>query len=169
MTAARDRWPFGDDADREDPLTARRIAVTGRNPRWAYLVAFDGGSEARPTDAEAAMIESFLEEYKAYWYGTEGGYRVKLAERDLDVDGGANGVLFHKYADGDWAYRRRTWTMGPWFVPPSPMFRSSYPNETHGGPLTLDQLLDRVSGSGDAPSQRWIDWKAAHPDVFAAD
>lgn len=161
MTATR--WPFGDDADRDDLLTGLRIAVTGRNPSWAYLVAFDRNSPVRPTHAEAQMLASALAEYKAYWYGVEGGYLKKLDERDLDVDGGANGLLFHKYADGDWAYRRRTWTVGPWFVPQPPTMA-----DRRLGPLTLERLLDHVHSmaGGDGPSKRWLDWKASHPDVF---
>lgn len=63
--AKNDGWPFGTDADRDDPLTAMRIAVTSSHPGWAFLVAFDRESEARPTDHEAAMLRSFLDEYKA--------------------------------------------------------------------------------------------------------
>jgi hypothetical protein len=45
---APDGWPF--DADRDDPLTAHRIAVTSSHPGWRHVVAFD----REPTDAEVA-------------------------------------------------------------------------------------------------------------------
>jgi hypothetical protein len=95
---APDGWPF--DADRGDPLTAMRIAVTSSHPMWAYLVAFDQQSEARPTDHESALLASYLDEYKSYWYNDS--YRLRMEARPLDVDGGANGVIFHKWAADDW-------------------------------------------------------------------
>lgn len=159
-------WPFGFDADEHDPLTKLRIAVTGSHPGWYYLVAFDRDSDDRPTGAEAAMLASCLDEYKTYWYAG-GSYAQKLAERALDVDGGANGTIFRKWGDNDWGYRKQTWTMGPMFVPQSPRIRERYPDEAPLGPLTLAQLMDHIHAHGDdQPCRRWLDWKAAHPEVF---
>lgn len=158
-------WPFGTDADEHDPLTKLRIAVTGSHPQWYYLVAFNRDSDARPTDTEAAMLASYLDEYKAYWYS--GSYLHELAQRPLDVDGGANGVIFHKYADNDWGYRRQSWTRGPMFVPQSPRLREMYLHEAPLGPLTLEQVMDHAHTiADDKPMKRWLDWKAAHPEVF---
>lgn len=149
-------WPY--DADRDDPLTALRIPVTSAWPGWAYIVSFDGareiGSPARPTDAEAAMLVSFLEHYIDYWYNES--FKAKLKARPFDIDGGANGVTFHKYGDNDWAYRRRSWSMGPTFVP-------SWDRKE---PLTLEQVMDRAHTFVDEVSPRWLEWKAAHPEVF---
>ncbi|MET8080024.1 hypothetical protein [Streptomyces sp. NPDC005303] len=157
-------WPFGADADRDDPLVDLRIAVTGSHPMWRYLVAFDRESPVRPTGAEAAMLASYLDEYKAYWYNPS--YLGKLAGRPLDVDGGANGVIFRKYADGDWGYRRQSWTMGPLYVPQSPRLREIYSSEAFG-PYTLEQVMDHAHTiADDKPIKRWLDWKASHPDVF---
>jgi hypothetical protein len=161
-------WPFEDDADEHDPLTASRIAVTGSHPMWCYLVAFDRGSPARPTEAEAVMLASYLDEYKDHWYGTEGGYRVKLAQKPLDVDGGANGVIFHKYGDDDWGYRRQSWTRGPRYIPQPPRLRELYPNESPSGPYSLAQVMDHAHTIVDEIHKRWLDWKAEHPDVFPA-
>ncbi len=66
-----DGWPF--DADRDAPLTACRIAVTGSHPGWCFLVAFHRESEARPTDHEADLLVSFLDQYKDFWYGQRRG------------------------------------------------------------------------------------------------
>ncbi|WP_042400025.1 hypothetical protein [Streptacidiphilus carbonis] len=155
-------WPFGTDADRDDPLTALRVAVTSSHPDWCYITSFDRESPVRPTDAEAAMLGSFNEEYIAYWYNER--YKAKLAERLLDVDGGANGVTFIKYGEDDWGYRRRTWTMGPRYVPQSPRFA-----DRQVGPLSLADLMGRIHNHGDdKPSKRWTDWVAAHPGVFPA-
>lgn len=151
-------WQY--DADQHDPLTALRIPVVSAWPDWNYIVAFDRDSDERPTEAEAAMLASFLQQYIDYWYN--GSYKARLAERPFDIDGGANGVVFRKYADGDWGYRRRTWTIGPSFVPEHPRFA-----DRTLGPLTLAQLMDRIhTGSDDKPSQRWTAWKAQHPEVF---
>lgn len=159
-------WPFEDDADRDDPLTARRIAVTSSHPQWCYLVSFDRDSTERPTEAEAEMLASFLTEYIDRWYFDS--YKAKLAQRALDVDGGANGVTFIKYGPDDWGYRRRTWDLGPRYVPQHPRLREMYPNATIG-PLPLAALMDRIHTMGDdEPMKRWTEWKAAHPDVFPA-
>jgi hypothetical protein len=161
-------WPFGTDADRDDPLTAHRIAVASPWAQWNYITAFDRDSEARPTDAEIAMLASFHLEYLDHWYG-DNGWRRKMAERALDVDGGANGVTFHKYGPDDWAYRRRTWQYGPTFVPDSPRLRGLQRASQPLGPLTLPEVMDRIHTIGDdEPTQRWLDWKTAHPEVFPA-
>lgn len=170
-----DTWPFETDAKRDDPLTALRIAVVNSShPMWCYLVAYldvdsgpyDLGSAERPTDAEARLLASYLEQYKAYWYNES--YIARMAERLLDVDGGANGVVFIKYGPDDWGYRRRTWTMGPMFVPGSPRYRQGWPEEKQIGPLSLAQLMDHIHGhnlSG-GMCEHWAQWKADHPDVF---
>lgn len=151
-------WPY--DAPQDDPLTALRIPVASSHPDWYYLTAFDGDSPVRPTDAEALMLASYNSEYIAYWY--RDSYKAKLAERPFDVDGGANGTIFRKYGQDDWGYRKRTWTMGPLYVPQSPAF-----TDRQLGPLTLEQVMDRIHCHGEPePSKRWADWKAAHPDVF---
>ncbi|WUH94498.1 hypothetical protein OG900_33080 [Streptomyces sp. NBC_00433] len=163
-------WPY--DADRDDPLTKLRIpVVASSHPEWNYIVAFiavdtapySWGSGERPTDAEAQQLASFLGYYIDTWYGDS--YKARLAERPFDVDGGANGMTFVKYGAGDWGYRRRTWTMGPLFVPQSPNFA-----ERPIGPLTLPQLMDRIYDDGDGNDRPdWAQWKADHPDVFGGD
>lgn len=160
-------WPY--DADQHDPLTALRIPVVGSAwPRWFYIVAFDSGrlddEQHRPTDREARMLASFLEEYIAHWYNDR--WKAKMAERPFDIDGGANGVIFRKWGDDDWGYRQRTWQYGPTYVPEHPRIR----DEKHPGPLTLVQVMDRIRtiGSDEQPVQRWLDWKAAHPKVFGS-
>ncbi|MEV7770508.1 hypothetical protein [Kitasatospora sp. NPDC086791] len=163
MTTA---WPFGDDADRNDLLTAHRIAVASPHARWNYILTFDHESEARPTHTETLILASFLAEYIDHWYDTL--WKKRLAERPLDVDGGANGYTFHKYGDGDWGYRQRSWRRGPMFVPVRPSFRGHEYDDTNGlGPLTLVQVMDRIHTISKRPMQHWLDWKAAHPEVFA--
>jgi hypothetical protein len=160
-------WPFGTDADRDDPLTDLRIAVTGSHPGWFYLVAFDRESEERPTAAEALLLASFLDEYKHHWY--DPGYLAKLAQRPLDVDGGANGVVFHKFGEDDWGYRRHSYTQGwAWSViPPGLRGLPEYDGAKNAGPFSLAALMDRIHTIiGDEPMDHWQAWKAAHPDVF---
>jgi len=159
---APDGWPF--DADRDDPLTGLRIAVASSHPSWCFLVSFDRESEARPTDAEAAMLRSFLDEYKDHWYG-DGSYRRQMEARPLDVDGGANGVIFHKWGPDDWGYRRRSYERGYLFSVVPPALRGRY-KDGIPGPLSLPALLDRINGWTDRPAPRWEAWKAAHPEVF---
>jgi hypothetical protein len=158
-----DAWPFGTDADRDDPLTALRIPVTGTHPEWRYIATFDRDSEARPTDTEARMLASYIQQYKDYYFND--WYKAKLLERPLDVD--AVTRIFHKWGADDWSYRVVTWDHGPFWVPVAPQLRGGewdYPKVT--GPLTLEQVMDRAHTIVDEPMQHWLDWKAAHPDVF---
>jgi hypothetical protein len=171
-------WPFGTDAVENDPLTSLRIPVVRSfNPSWHYVAAYlgtnaDTGSDwsppwpfssaERPTDAEANMLASFLQEHRHYWFGNE-GYARKMDQRPLDVDSGWNTIVFIKYATDDWGYRRCSWTYGPTFVPDPPNFA-----DRKLGPLTLEQVMDRVHTIGDEPMKHWTDWKDAHPEVFPA-
>lgn len=161
-------WPFGVDADQHDPLTAHRIAVTGSHPGWRFLVAFDRESEARPTDHETALLVSYLNHYKDHWYG-QSGFGTKMEERPLDVDGGANGVIFHKWDTDDWGYRRQSFTMGWTFSVPPPWMREQHAAESKGAPFSLLRLMDKMQTFGsDEPISHWQQWKADHADVFAA-
>lgn len=170
--AENDGWPFGHDATRDDPLTAHRIAVTDSYPSWAYIVAFDRESPARPTEEETRMLVSFLDQYKDYWYNES--YLKRLAARPLDVDGGANTVIFHKFGDRDWGYRRSSFTMGflwtiPWPGSLRDEERAKHPDSRYIGPLALDELMDVIHARGSAePDKRWAAWKAEHPDAFPA-
>ncbi|MER5461608.1 hypothetical protein ABT010_13160 [Streptomyces sp. NPDC002668] len=164
-------WPFGTDADRDDPLTKLRIpVVTSFNPSWKYVAAYidvdtgpySWGSTERPTDAEAQMIASFIQEYIQNWFNER--YQHELAERLLDVDSGCNTTVFIKYGPDDWAYRHCSWIYGPTFVPLPPNSPSR-----DGDPLSLVQVMDRTHGMHtDYPSKRWAEWKAAHPEVFGS-
>lgn len=171
MTAA---WPFGTDALEHDPLTKLRIpVVTSFNPEWKYVAAYidvdtsaySWGSQMRPTEAEAAMIASFIEEYKNHWFNDS--YKARLMKRPLDVDSGCNTTVFIKYADGDWGYRLCSWQYGPTYVPVGPKQRGGkYDEDKQPGPLTLEQVMDRRHTIGDEPMRHWLDWKKAHPEVF---
>lgn len=157
-------WPFGDDADCDDPLTAMRIAVTSSHPRWSYLVSFDRQSQERPTDAEAAMLASYLDEYKSHWYRPS--FAAQLLDRPLDVDGGANGVVFHKWGVDDWGFRRRSYTMGYLYTVVPPTLRATRTDGVRG-PLSLLRVLDWLHCHSDnSPSPRWTAWKASHPAVL---
>lgn len=141
------KWPY--DAPRDDPLTALRIPVTGRE-MGNYLVAFDRDSVERPTKGEASLIVSFSE-FQRDQYGPR-GQELMLA-RPFDWDGGYNTVLLHKYGPDSWGYRRFSWESTPFFLP-----------DLHCGhdPMTLREVLDQAEG----PHHLWSQWKTSHPDVF---
>lgn len=177
-----DPWPFGTDAIEDDPLTALRIpVVTSHKPTWRYVAAFLSTptadtpdymtgppfhSNERPTDAEAVMLVSFLQHHRWYWYKND-GYARKMDARPLDIDSGWNTIVFVKYGPDDWGYGRVSWTYGHTFVPPGPSYRARYPQESCGGPLTLEQVMDKFHHIGtEYPCKDWIKWKADHPDVF---
>lgn len=151
-------WPY--DAPKDDPLTALRLPVVATPyPRWNYLVSVvvDDRPEAlwrgvRPNDDEVALLLSELE-FERSWYNA--AYVAKMAQLPFDVDGGFNSLAFIKRADGDWAYRRRTWEIGPTFRP------STFYKEPSA---TLLEVLDRVHHDG--RDSRWLDWKAGHHELF---
>lgn len=167
MTAA---WPFGVDADEHDPLAALRIpVVTSFNPQWKYIAAWIGvdtsryswGSAERPTDAEAAMLASYIDEYIAYFLGDQ--ERKRMLKRPLDVEGRVVTRVFVKYGPDDWGFRVVTWDGGS-FLPPRPSTRGTeYEHPKYPGPLTLEQVMDVAHG---IYPKRWVDWKKAHPEVF---
>ena len=161
MADTQTGWPY--DAVQDDPLTALRIPVVrSAHPEWNYIGAFDGSSLERPTDAEAATLASFLSEYVEHWYNDT--WKLKMAGRPFDIDGGANGVVFRMYGEDDWGYRRRSWSMGPLYVPQSPRLREIDRSEL--GPLGLVRVMDRCHTIVDEIMPRWVEWKAQHPEVF---
>lgn len=167
-------WLFGTDAKQDDPLTQLRIPVVDSfNPEWKYVAAYidvdtsqySWGSQERPTDTEAAMIASFIEEYKNHWFND--GYKARLLERPLDVDSGCNTTVFIKYATDDWGYRQCSWQYGPLFVPVGPKQRGGeHDYDKCPGPLSLVQAMDRRHTIGDEPMDHWLRWKANHPEIF---
>jgi hypothetical protein len=161
---AKATWPY--DADEHDPLTALRIPVTSSHPGWRYTACFDRESEARPTDAEARMIASFIEQYQDYFFG-DGWWRKKQQAQEFDMDCYTTSV-FHKWADDDWSYRCVTWQYGVFWAPVFPRQRGGEYDTTNAkGPMTLVQVMDYIHTIGDGqPMQHWLDWMTAHPDVF---
>ena len=157
-------WKY--DAPQDDPLTALRIpVVTSIYPDWHYLVALVVGEHeyalwkgVRPDEREVALLQSELA-FELDWYNAS--YVARMAERPFDMDGGFNGLTFIKRGEGDWAYRRRTWSIGPSLRP------SLYDGEAK---LDLLGVLDLVHshGSKEYMSPRWEAWKAAHSEVFSA-
>jgi hypothetical protein len=172
VTAA---WPFDTDAKQDDPLTALRIpVVTSFNPGWKYIAAYidvdtskySWGSTERPTDAEAAMIASFIKEYKHHWFRES--YQRRLSERPLDVDSGCNTTVFIKYGPNDWGYRRCSWEHGPLFVPSGPNLRGTKREYVkNSGPLPLEQVMDLCHTFVKETMPHWLKWKADHPETFS--
>ncbi|WP_069766022.1 hypothetical protein [Streptomyces sp. LUP47B] len=166
-------WPFGTDANQDDPLTALRIPVVSSfNPEWKYIAAwidvdtgpYSWGSQERPTDTEAAMLASYIDEYIHYFLGDR--ERQRMLKRPLDVEGRVVTRVFVKYGPDDWGYRVVTWQYGPLFVPTGPKVRGGeHEYAKHPGPLSLEQVMDLDHG---IYPKRWLDWKTAHPDVFPA-
>ncbi|MEW2266925.1 hypothetical protein [Streptomyces sp. NPDC047868] len=169
-------WPFGTDANENDPLTALRIpVVTSFNPEWKYVAAYidvdtgkySWGSQERPTDAEAAMLASFIEEYKNHWFNQT--YKARLLLRPLDVDSGCNTTIFVKYGENDWGYRLCSWEYGPMYVPTKPQSRGTeHEYAKHPGPLGLEQVMDLRHTVVDEAMPHWLNWKATYPEVFPA-
>jgi hypothetical protein len=153
-----DLWPY--DADRDDPLTALRIPVTGMYPGATYTACFDRESQARPTDAEARMIASFIEQYQDYHFG-DGHWRRVQQAKPFDMDCYTTAV-FHKWGEGDWSYRITRWEYPHW-LPYAPHVRGSRFDHHNLPAMTLEQVMDYAHKSW---PDRWETWKTAHPDAF---
>ena len=156
-------WPF-EDADQNDPLTALRIPVVrSPHPRWKYEVCVvisdeeirSGlplwGPSLRPDEAEVRQIAAELEWRMSYY---NEGWKAKMRQRPLDVDGTTNTVILQKFGDGDWRYRRASFEHGMW---PFPSMEQRF---------TLEALLDHINDYGGEPNPKWQAFKAAHPEAF---
>ena len=138
--------------------------VNSPYPRWNYITAVVVATDdlwpgIQPTDTELAVVGSFHDEYCSYFFGPSGtGFRAKMeASYPFDIDGGANARILAKVADGEWCYRRASWTHGPMMVP------------ERGAPaMGLAPLLDRIHSIGDKVMDHWSQWKSDPADVFTA-
>lgn len=151
------RWKY--DAERSHRLVPFRIPVTPGVPGHGYLVALHKESQQEPTWAEVEMIVSFIEFHRQSWYTTS--ERKALDREPFDICSGVNTVIFHKYAQNDWAYRRRMWEPHR-LVPPSPRVSTRVV-----GPCTLPEIMDEVNAKNDC-HRLWRLWKEEHPEVFGA-
>lgn len=91
--------------------------VASEYPRWYYEVCLVVPTEDQhpggltflwPTEDEAEMIGRAIE-HRMLWYRE--GWRNKMREQPLDVDGTTNTLILAKTNEG-WQYRRRTWEHG---------------------------------------------------------
>lgn len=140
----------------------RLPVIDSTNPRYGYIVSVVVPREddeyaklfnlAAPTDAEAAVIGSYLE-YKVETLGYRSGYLAKMRERALDVDDTINTITLVKRTDGSWAYSRITWTQ-----PPAPFVNASYV------PKSVIEILDYIEKDYMTKETKaeWIEWKRAH-------
>lgn len=149
------------DADTTHPCAQRwRIPrVTSPYPRWKYEVALCVPDPAdpsnlwgviEPTDAEAAIIGSFIDCRRA-WYSEQ--YQRRMLEQVFDVDSGTNTVVLAKTEQG-WKYRRMTHQDGLWPHWNDPERQAEFPPS----PAGLDALIDHLAWGG-----LWSTWKAEHP------
>src|ERR1041384_5390080 len=119
--------------------------ITTPYPCWCYITALvvepDLWRGVEPTDAELAVVNSFHEEYMAYWYRPSAWLRDMQGSHTFDVDGGVNSRLLLKRGAGDWCYRKSSWQYGPAFVP-----------TRQDPPSDLVTVLDRIHTIGDVAS-----------------
>ncbi|MEJ2886135.1 hypothetical protein [Actinomycetospora aeridis] len=138
--------------------------VTNEYHRWNYVCSvvvvepnkWSPWAGLLPTDDEARMIASFIDEYREHWYRDT--FKAVMAEfAPYDIDGGANlAILRKRPEDGGWQYRKRTWESGPHWWP-----------DRESEPLTLAAVLDRVHTIAGDPMRHWQEWKSAHSEVFS--
>jgi hypothetical protein len=158
------RWKY--DADEKDPLTKMRIPVTSDYPGHDYTACFHRDSAQRPTEAEARLLVSFIEEYQERWFGLANQRKIR---QDKPFDMGCPATwIFHKWGNGDWSYRVDTWRVGPHFLPVAPRLRGTqYDTPAVKGPMSLAQVMDVIHRVGEEyPDHHWVAWKLAHPEVF---
>ncbi len=149
-------WPC--DADRDDPLAALRIPVTSAWPDWPYLTAFDRKSAARPDDAEAEMIASYIGYQRQRWFSDR--QQRRMLERPLDTHTGRDlsTLVLHKRGPGQWAFRRHSWTTGPIFWP--------VPGSREALCMPLVAILDHIEADpGGGVLEHWRSWKSAYQEI----
>lgn len=151
--------PGTDLAARHELAESLRIPLLNSpHPRWYYVTGIVVGDlwfGTMPTDQEIRAVASFADEYRVRWYNQTWIERMQRFA-PFDIDGGANGTFFFKYAHGGWAYQKASWRHG------------ARPGR-YDEPMTLVAVMDRChQWAGDEPNPKWEAWKADHADVFAA-
>lgn len=152
---------FADDAQLDHPWASRyRLPlVTSVSPMWSYEVALvvpDGEpvspfrllAPTWPSEQEAALIGCVID-YRRGYYNER--WASLMLRRPFDVDSGTNTLILIRTEQG-WAFRRRTWEMGP-------ILRPEWTPDLPG----LVALLDNAMCGG----HRWEKWKVDHAEVFA--
>lgn len=112
------------------------------------------------TPAEMTLVRGYTEMIVSTFYREP--FRSQALEDPIGCKvSGHNTVTLLKRADGDWAYRRHTWTQGPRYMPPG-----NVPEYDRFWPMDLPTLLRRIEtsswGVDDAAraSVRWMEWSA---------
>lgn len=145
MTGNRNRWytgrPWEPGLDisphQTEFATALRVPfLTSPYPTWNYVtgivVSDDLWRGVVPTDEEVEVVAAARQSYQDYFFSEPNTFRAEMeAFAPYDVDGSAVGFYFIKKVDESWAYRRRTWSQGPTFVPD---FRDA--------PMTLAEVIE---------------------------
>lgn len=127
------------------------VPVNGVYGDYYWLASVDANS-LPPTDAELAIIRSYIE------FTATKGYNAGAAKRLLDMPlahlAGHNGLELRKDADS-WRYQRPTWTTArfPHYSGPGAVVLYPY----------LADLLDKIE---DLLPEKWQTWKAEHPDIL---
>lgn len=148
-----------------------RVPVVTSLPMWMYEAALlvpthaEGGTPdpdafrlretVWPTDAEAAVIGSYID-YRMTYY-REGYHR---RERALDVDDSTNTVTFTK-TDRGWVYSRLTYR-GSFY----PRYDQPQFSGDKAGLIALITSL-HMFGSGTDVYEPFAAWMDKHPDVWA--
>lgn len=136
----RRQWTPEDDISPEQTeyATSLRIPLLATSqPRWFYITGIVVGDTlleegVMPDENELAAIAERLEEYCSHWY-LQSFREAMMGFAPYDIDGGANLAYFIKHCNGGWAYRKRTWCIGPYWMP-----------QRDDPPLSLQQVLDRT-------------------------
>lgn len=132
-------WDPGTDISphQTDLATQLRVPLlTSAHPKYFYvtgIIVDDWLWHGEvPTDEEVEVIGAIRKDYQDYFFPEPNHFRTQMeAFAPYDIDGGANGFLFLKRGDDNWAYNRRTWSSGPSLVP-------SYDQP----PMTLEEVID---------------------------
>lgn len=126
---------------------------------WVVCLVGPGGllEAVEPTEAEVAQVASYTEYLLQTRYRE--GYAAQLRALPLACDGGFNGVVLVKRANG-WGYTRHRWPSGSW--PHAYQHRPEAPRD-----LTLVQVLDHIETITGTASAQWQAWKDEHPAVYS--
>lgn len=127
------------------------VPTSTAHPHESWIVSLDVHSVS-VTERELEQLRSFAEYEVRHVYTDEWIERIFAAP--LLACGGHNAVVFVKRADGGWAYRRSTWSIGPMYVP-----------SWDQAPVSLVAVMDRIEREWAV--KEWWAWKQARAGVFA--
>lgn len=135
----------------KDRILKHRVPVVHAHEN-GYPAGVWDATNVEITDLELRQLRSYIAFVMTRCIYKE-SFGLEVLKKPLPfIDWMANTLVFAKSETG-WSYRRASWTIGPYFVP----------GIDKGMPLA-----DVIERAEDLIPERWVTWKAEHPEEFPA-